>query len=165
MTHFPDGGTEFSRRPSGLYVVEDDTARKVQAYNKRRVASCHVIWGSGAQVVGLCPAYDDFLVWLDVNVSPAFVVPSTNEARTFFTTEVLPRIEACFERRIAQMKKERERRTTWLLDMAAHVVDGEEDPGDMGLDLPEDLIAGVDRLVQKLAEFAERFDAQLDRVR
>ena len=60
--------------------------------NERRVRSANMIWGTVSAAVGVCPGYDDFLVWLDFQNEPAMAIKWTVEAVDDFEQNVMPYI-------------------------------------------------------------------------
>ncbi len=61
--------------------------------NEQRTRPGNMIWGTLSAAIGVCPGYDDFLVWLDFQNEPAMAVPMTAEAVEDFSRNILPLIE------------------------------------------------------------------------
>jgi hypothetical protein len=65
-----------------------------QMLNSERLASCTRIWVTNQAAVAVCPGYDDFLVWLNVQTKGAMTVKTTAKAVDDFSRNVLPIINA-----------------------------------------------------------------------
>ena len=54
----------------GLVLSEMFSAFGREQLNQQRMMSCTMIWTTGTAAVGVCPGYDDFLVWLNPQTEP-----------------------------------------------------------------------------------------------
>lgn len=89
--------------------------------NERRVQSANMIWGTVSAAVGVCPGYDDFLVWLDFQNDPATAVPMTAEAVEDFSRSVLPLIERHKELHYKIELESEAAQVKWLLNTCNRV--------------------------------------------
>lgn len=135
--------------------------------NQQRMTSSRLIWATRRAAVGLCPAFDDFLIWLDPDHEPALKVPVTPEVLEDFNNTIRSLIvdhhHASDRAQFTYCDTER----TWILAVASEVATGKIRDGDRLPEQPRldtvDIAEGVDNahevVVTALREFAERHGA------
>lgn len=141
--------------------------------NLERMKGSNLLWDTPGEAkaqaaVAVCPALDDFLVWLDLETEPAFAVPATAEARSAFRVEVLPAIRRYKQIEHRLLRSVETRRIEWALNLTDRAMEGTFAPGDTP-PLPAPIIEGLDKLnqvcddvVAALIAFVERFDAKYE---
>ena len=148
-------------------LLVDAFKPSVKQRNQMRMAHCTLIWASSDVVVGLCPAFDDFLIWLNPEQELALKVVITPDVLRYFTENVLPLIiehhrasdRALFTYHDAERK--------WALDIAQRVADNEIKLNDVLPESPK-LVTITDTsgartahetVTTALRAFAERYEA------
>ncbi|HEX6461810.1 MAG TPA: hypothetical protein VFZ58_00865 [Candidatus Saccharimonadales bacterium] len=63
--------------PSGLWIPHEVSPHQIDQFSKntQRLQSCFTLWTNDQSVVALCPGWDDFLIWFDLQNQPARTVP------------------------------------------------------------------------------------------
>lgn len=157
----------------GLVLSEVFSALDRQDINERRMRSCTMIWVTGGAAVGVCPGYDDILVWLHPQTEGAMAVPMTAEAVDDFYTNVLPVIVRHKQAYAALDAEIEAANVDWLLLEACRVV--REEGVATGDELPdrpnweempgrEPCSEAYAAAVKALADFLARHDAVPDPV-
>jgi hypothetical protein len=140
--------------------------------NRQRMMSCTMIWTTGGAAVGVCPGYDDFLVWLNPQTEGAMAVPMTAEAVEDFSRNVLPVINSHKKANRDTTEEHEAADVEWLLSTCNKVRDEEISHGSDLPDQPrweempsrEALSEAHAATVTALAEFLGRHDAVPDLV-
>ena len=143
--------------------------------NRLRMSSCTMLWNTSQAAVGICPGYDDFLVWLDPDTESATAVPMTLDVIADFKAQVVPVLREHATASHALRRHHQEMEDEWALGVCVKFLDGTLDKESR--DLPDDRpaiqdasehMAGVkaahDRAVAALAAFVNRHPHQPDLV-
>jgi len=142
--------------------------------NRLRMRGCTMLWDTESVAVGICPGFDDFLVWFDTETEPATAVPMTIEVIADFRVKVLPLVREHISLALALGSRYREADDEWALSVCEQFLDGRLDkqsrrlPDDRPSFLESPGVNGVkaahSRAVTELAAFVSRHPHQPDLV-
>ena len=135
--------------------------------NERRMSDCTLIWPTLEAVVGICPGFDDVLIWLAPETLPALAVPITKKVLDDLRN-LIPLFTAhhrAYDKAILALHQSQ---IEWSMHIAQKVLGGEIKNGDALpkrpdiTQLPEAVALRTlyDRVMKALCDFVARHEAQ-----